>query len=322
MDVIVDFLKSQPQDCTSVSYGRSYKVTKSDINNLMRLFPKDSYKPSSIRLLPQKKKGQIWTVKKEYIDYQGNVQVTQHPPMVLICSQTEDVRGEQILRVQPISPFIEMAGKDDLICERQNIVGFPFLVETWNEQPIMAEILEHYIGSCDFKDFNELSSQDSSIDDIESFRRIEIDNAKFLNHSLLVYLNELERSEHFEFSADLFFKGSRKSVHVAKGLPDFTLLMQNESYAMAAKSGSDSPKEQVIDFEESDLPFKIQIHHNDDGYVLTLITLEKMCLINESTGQNYSSYFSDNRIIFSELPSGLYTIQGNGMNEDIIIRLK
>ena len=322
MNAIVDFFKSQPQDCTSVSSGKNYRIAKSDIKNLMNLFSKDFYKPSIIRLLPSKKKGQIWTVKKEYIDFQGNLQVTQHPPMVLICSQTEDKEGEQVLRVQPISPFIEMAGKDDIICERQNITGFPFLVETWNEQPVMAEILEHYIGSCDFDDFIELGAQDSSIEDIESFRRIEIDNAKFLNHSLLVYLNELERSEHFVFSADLFFNGSKKSVHVAKGQPDFSLLLQHESYSMAAKSGNSSEEENLIDFDEPNLPFKIQIRHNNDGYVLTLHTSESVKLSLDSTDQSFKAYCVENRVIFSELPSGLYRIEGNSLDDIITIRLK
>lgn len=322
MNAIVDFLKSQPQDSTSVSFGKNYRITKSDINNLMRYFSKDFYKPSIIRLLPSKKKGQIWTVKKEYIDYQGNMQITQHPPMVLICSQPEVMQGEQVLRVQPISPFIEMAGKDDLICERQNIVGFPFLVETWNEQPLMAEILEHYIGNCDVDDFIELGTQDSSNEDIENFRRIEIDNAKFLNHSLLVYLNELERSEHFVFSADLFFNGSKKSVHVAKGQPDFSLLMQHESYSIAAKSGNSSDDESIIDFDEPNLPFKIQVRHNNDGYVLTLHTSESVKLSLDSTDQSYKAYCVKNRIIFSELPSGLYRIEGNSLDDIITIRLK
>lgn len=322
MNAIVEFLKSQSQDCTSVSSGKNYRIDRSDINNLMRLYSEKLYKPSTIRLLPPKRKGQIWTVKNKYLDYQGNLQVTQHPPMVLICSKAEDLEGEQVLRVHPISPFLEMAGNDDLICERQDIVGFPFLVETWNEQPVMAEILDHYIGDCDSDNLKELGSIDASKEDIADFRRIEIDNAKYLNHSVLVYLNDLERSEHFEFSADLLFKGSKKSVHVAKDKPDLSILMPHESYSMAAKSGNSSEVERFIDFDEPNLPYKIQIRHNNDGYILTLHTSDEIRLSEENTNRSFKSYRVENRVIFSDLPSGLYRIEGKNVDDTITIRLK
>lgn len=322
MNAIAEFLKSQPQDCTSVSSGKNYRIDKSEINNLMRLYSEKIYKPNTIRLLPPKRKGQIWTVKDKYLDYLGNMQVTLHPPMVLICSKPEDLEGEQVLRVHPISPFLEMAGKDDLICERQDVVGFPFLVETWNEQPVLAELLDHYIGDCSSVHLKECSIADATKEDIADFRRIEIDNAKFLNHSILVYLNDLERSEHFEFSADLLFKGSKKSVHVAKGEPDLSILMQHESYSMAAKSGNSSEEERVIDFDEPNLPFKIQVRHKNDGYVLTLHTSDIIRLIEESSGVSNKAYRVENRVIFSDLSSGLYRIEDKDADEIITIRLK
>lgn len=81
------------------------------------------------------------------MDYEGILQSAAAPIMVLLVSQ-EEMIGEDgmFVRVCPISPFVEMASENDQICEEESITGFPFFIERWNEQPILTEILDKYVG--------------------------------------------------------------------------------------------------------------------------------------------------------------------------------
>ena len=68
--------------------------------------------------------------------------------LVLITTDPESLDSDnEFVRVCPISPFIEMATSTDQICDDSSIVGFPFLVETWNEQPILVDLLDKYAGN-------------------------------------------------------------------------------------------------------------------------------------------------------------------------------
>ena len=151
MNVINKFLSGCVDDATS---DVNISVNENDahlINNMFASFNKS--RPS------------------QYIDFEGEIQKSKHKTMVLLISEPEDLSEDvSFVRVCPLSPFIDMASLNDVLCNDASLVGFPFIVETWNEQPMLTEILDKYVGdySCDILESNENLSKDQ-----QTFREIE-----------------------------------------------------------------------------------------------------------------------------------------------------
>ncbi|MBK8344478.1 MAG: hypothetical protein IPL12_14915 [Bacteroidetes bacterium] len=64
----------------------------------------------------------------------------------MINSEQEEIEDENYTRVFIVSPFIELATQSDEVCNDPSIIGFPILIETWNDQPILTELLNEYVG--------------------------------------------------------------------------------------------------------------------------------------------------------------------------------
>lgn len=146
-------------------------VSDKELASINDLFASNDVPVNYLHLRPKIKENQIWTIKRSYMDYEGILQSAAAPIMVLLVSQ-EEMIGEDgmFVRVCPISPFVEMASENDQICEEESITGFPFFIERWNEQPILTEILDKYVGDY----YLDSSSKDCKLtNDQEEFREIE-----------------------------------------------------------------------------------------------------------------------------------------------------
>ena len=252
------------------------------------------------------------------MDYEGILQSAAAPIMVLLVSQ-EEMIGEDgmFVRVCPISPFVEMASENDQICEEESITGFPFFIERWNEQPIITEILDKYVGDY----YLDSSSKDCKLtNDQEEFREIEISNARFLNHSM----NNLERSENFSFSVDVNYEDYSKTKHMPQMnvlKPRLIPLNGHEEYAMAARTNNIISENDCIEFNYEHMPFSIEVRKKKAEFILTIIPKVEVVLRNLENKQIEGTSNSE-RIVYGGLRKGLYQIESPLLNKTITIRLK
>lgn len=319
MNVIIKFLDS-PQPVGQSE--ENIAISAQDVDKLKNLFANASNYNGYLRLLPQIKQNQIWTIKQQYLDYEGEMQTASHPYMVILISDIEELdSNNSFVRVCPITPFIEMASTSDQVCTDASVVGFPFMIETWNEQPILIEILGSYVG--EYYTENIPSDQELT-DEIKKFREIEISNARFLNHSILSYINDSEHSGNFSFSVDLKYRDYIKTKHmpVMHVLhPKLMELTGNEEYAVAAKMGNAITENDCIEFNNKQLPFDLEIRKKTDRYVITIIPKVEMSLFN-GRNEQIQGYDNSERIVYDNLSKGLYEIKSPLLKEPINIRLK
>jgi hypothetical protein len=320
MKEIIDFLKSSIDGEMELN---NIQINHQDIYALNQKF-KGLASFSTISILPPKRQSQIWTVKKEYIDYLGEFQKTNHQLMVILTSDPECIDEDEFVRACPISPFVEMATENDQICEDSSVVGFPFLVEVWNEQPLLTEILDKYVGSY-FTDLSVSVSEIQISEDQRMFREIEISNAMFLNHSVNAFINELNRKENFSFSVDLCFAERVKTKRMPEANtvfdPSKIRLFGNEEFASAARVGCRIDENDCIDFEEQDLPFRIEVRKRSGSYILTIIPKVEVSLMN-SHQEQILGFSNSERIVYDGLKKGIYTIITRQTEKTITIRLR
>lgn len=327
MKPIIQFLKSQVDTFTEDS--EKVVTTNKDIENLAKLFinrSKTVTQTRHLKIQPRIQRNQIWTVKNEYDNFLGISQKTSHPFFVLINNDHIDVEGELSLRVLIISPFIEMATQGDEVCNDHSIIGFPFLVETWNEQPILAELLDEYVGYYELKS-KSLELVNESISDYlkatsetlseaqQEFRDIEIKRSRYINHSVLSLLSFLEKRQSQDVGAviSIFGKTEYPKFNIDKTQKEPTL-------ALAAKFCIDFEDKYLLLDNES-LPFKIYISKNEDGFVLSVYTAEKLKLLTKHN-EEITGLSNDEKTVFAKLQAGKYTLISEQVEETIKIRLK
>lgn len=164
------------------------------LNNIFREISEFREHNKYFKIRPRLQKNQIWSVKNEYEDFVGNTQRTAHPLLVLLNEEPDNIEDEVFIRVFLISPFVELSSDSDEVCYDSSIIGFPFLVEKWNNQPVLYEILDEYLGYYEPKHTSLINGE--AIDEStirlnnyqRDFRDIEISKAKHLNISVLALL--------------------------------------------------------------------------------------------------------------------------------------
>lgn len=318
MNVINKFLSGCVDDSTS---DVNISVNENDaqiINNMFASFNKSC---PILKILPKYRRNQIWTVRNQYVDFEGEIQKSNHKTMVLLISEPEELSEDvSFVRVCPLSPFIDMASSNDVLCNDAELVGFPFIVETWNEQPMLTEILEKYVGDfcCEIHE-----SHDELSADQKTFREIEISNARFLNQSIIAYTNDMERAENFSFSVDFMSDSKVRTIHMPKlnvQSPKLIPLTGHAEYAIAARSGNVLTDNDCIEIDSIDVPFHIEVRKKNNEYILTIIPKVDVKL--SSNGKTFDCRSNDERIVYSGLKKGLYDIETPLTTKKITIRLK
>ncbi len=333
MKTINEFLKSQ-LDIFSEE-AKKVDFTERDIENLNSLFlnkSKSIHQTRHLKLKPRVQRGQIWTVKNEYDDFQGIKQKTPHPLVVLLNTELDDFESESFVRVLLISPFIEMANNSDEVCVDPSIIGFPFLIETWNDQPVLTEILDEYLGYYELKSnpisrtgglesvnepIAEYSEKRSEVISViqQEFRNTEISNAKYINHSVRSFLSFLENSQSQDAGVviSIFEKPEYPKFYIGQTQKEATL-------SLVAKSSIDK-KDRYLLFENEILPFKLFIRKNEDGFILSVDTTDKTQLFN-NTKEELIGISNKEKTVFSNLKPGIYTMLVETIEQPIKIRLK
>lgn len=318
MNIINEFLKRPV-----IQEPHLTTIDKQELGELNTLFQQNvGASPSFLRIFPEVKQNQIWTIKKDYLDYEGKHKKLNHPMMVLLTCDCENLDSEaQFVRGCPISPFIELAADDDQICNDPSIVGFPFIVEVWNEQPMLIDILDKYVEEyyADVRDTECALNKEQ-----QTFREIEISNARYLNQTVIAYLQEMERTENFSFSVDVSMADYVKTKHMPRlnmGTPKLIELPTGQEYASAAKLGNILTDNDCIDFNTDRLPFNIEVRKKAVEYILTIKPNVDVCLKNDSE-MVINGTSNSERIVFPNLKKGLYTLTTPLISDTITIRLK
>lgn len=318
MDTINIFLR---EGINTDSQEEVLSANFEDVDHLNDMFKSLNFRQQHLRIIPHYKKNQIWSVKNHYIDFEGVLQHSKHDMLVLLISNPEELDSDTTyVRVCPLSPFVEQASHLDQVCDDSSIVGFPFIVETWNEQPILTEILDNYVGvyHLEHECANEVLTKEQS-----EFREIEISNSRYLNHSISSYINEMERSEIFAFSVDMHFMNKVKTIHMPiqnVQNPKLVSLADHEEYAAAARMQNVVTENDCILVDETELPFKVEIRKKVGEYILTIIPKVEIRL--QKDGKDMIGMSNSERIVYNGLKKGLYEISSPLIDKLLTIRLK
>lgn len=320
MNTIIKFLKD---NLTVQPIDEQINVAKQDIDKLNQLFASHKItlrKNSQTHIKP--KANQVWAVKSEYYDFLGKKQTTSHPFLVSLLTDIENYEEENFMRVAVISPFTEMATQQDEICNDASIVGFPFLVETWNNQPILTEILEEYIGYFEPKEVLEKEEKLSALQ--QQFREVEIAKAKYLNNSVSALVGFVELNQRNEFSAVITANGQAIFGGCLKNEDEFisnepTIELPSEDNTLAKTTFIKKLKS--ISLKDEQLPFEIQIKKSEDSFILSAFTTEEITLF-DFENKNITPISNSERQVFSNLKKGLYTLKAKNIQEAVKIRLK
>lgn len=322
MDPIIKFLKD---NLTEQPTDEQINVAKQDIDKLNKLFMGKKLslcKNSHTHIVP--KANQVWAVKSKYFDFLGNKQMTSHSFLVSLLTDIDSFEEENFVRVAVISPFIEMASEQDDVCKDASIAGFPFLVENWNDQPVLTEILEEYVGYYESKGSSSKEEKISSIQ--KQFREIEISKAKFLNNSILALVGFVELNQDNEFGVVISVNGQAFFGGCPKTEDEFinnepTIEQPNtEEDRVLSKSGVVKKSKSIL-FNDKQLPYEIQIKKMDDNFIISAFTTEEITL-SDSEGKKHTPISNSEKQVFTALKKGLYTLTTNNIQEPIKIRLK
>ena len=200
MSKLIDFLQSQSSE-EEVSKNFIDQSKLSDSFNKMRYeIPSVKIEDTKIVQLksrPQIDRGQIWLCKQEYKDSFDEMIIGDAPYLVYIVSDTSSFGDSSFVRVQPITPFVDSPVEDEVLVNDDSIVGFEFLIETWNEQPILTDLLDEFVGSLEIQYLNESNLEVKLTNAQKEFRKAEIRNTAYLRHSVTSKLefNEQEKKK-------------------------------------------------------------------------------------------------------------------------------
>lgn len=258
---------------------------------------------SGLKTKPTPRNGQIWMIKNAYEDYFTNHVESVIPLIVLIVDSNEKLEHELFCRVQPISQFVHYVSLDDYKVDDASIVGFPFLVETWNEQPVLNELLDYCIGSIDINQYLPNHKVQLSEDQV-FFRELENLNTEYLRSSVLRYLAFLEQRQTED-------TGIIINIDSTIYKPAFFVDDKrfDEFYNMAAKTGLDNSNKYFEFIHKADsYEVKFRIKRIIDDFVLSIYTDDQVLLKN-SMDSSITGKKAEGRIIFSMLKPGLYYLE-------------
>ena len=320
MNKIIDFLQSQSENENisenSVAKGKLSKA----FNDIKQVVVSSEVKKKfQLKSRPKTKKGQIWLCKQQYYDAFGNKIIGNSPYLVFVVSDVDKFANENFIRIQPISPFTEFTANDELLIKDDSVIGFDFIIETWNEQPILTELLDEFVGNLDIETLK-IDETELSLSEIQKeFRKAEIRNTAYLSQSIKSLIEFEELSE-----GKTVFLNIDNSIHFPKSenKETKTISLFNEpkqEYSLAAKKGKLKDRPTTL-FEKTLDGVEIEIKVVKDGekYILAIKQAESL-EVKDINGRVLKQTTPN---LYDELTGGLYFISISGIENEIRIRLK
>jgi tetratricopeptide (TPR) repeat protein len=130
------------------------------------------------------KENDIWICKQLNKNAFGeNISIAK-PIYLFVISEIDNLDDEDFVRVQPISTNIESICDDDILIDDTTILGASFIIETWNEQPVLVDIFDKKLGEISFE-LPEVKPQEKYTKQQLVFRANEIKRTAYLRQSIL-----------------------------------------------------------------------------------------------------------------------------------------
>lgn len=278
---------------------------------------KFSLEANTLKSKPTPRAGQLWIIKSSYEDFFTNRVESDMPFIVLIVEANENLENELFSRVQPVSPFIEFLAGDDYVVSDPSLIGFPFLIETWNEQPVLNEILDYSLGSFDIDQYISFKGDVDLTEQKTAFRKVEVDNAAFLRHSILSYLKFLEERQTEDTGVIISI-----NQHIIKPAFFADEIKYDTHYAYAAKTGIDnSNKYFELEDKLASGNIKIRIKRNVEDFILSVYSDTKF-ILKSNDNRVLAGTKAEGRMIFTMLNPGLYYLESAITKSLIKLRIK
>jgi len=135
--------------CRQIYFQVPWKSVKSkDLGIDLKSLPEPKLLEDWSRELPEApvavKAGQVWTVRPEVLDSEGNIVEESSMSFPVVIAAAPDSRG--IIRVLPLSLDTDFHEKPRTMLLRKSL-GYPVLVEIFNERPTLVDALLEFRGS-------------------------------------------------------------------------------------------------------------------------------------------------------------------------------
>ncbi|MEA3495956.1 MAG: hypothetical protein U9R42_07970 [Bacteroidota bacterium] len=322
MNKIIDFLQSQSENKNiSENSVNKDRLSKSfnDIKNLVFSSEVKEKNVFQLKSRPKIKKGQIWLCKQQYFDAFGNEIIGNSPYLVFVVSDVDKFANENFIRIQPISPFTEFIANDELLIKDKSVIGFDFIIETWNEQAILTELLDEFVGNVVIGNLKIDETELSLSKNQKEFRKAEIRNTAYLSQSIksLIEFEELSEEKTIFLNID-------NSIHFpkseSKGTKTISFFNEpKQDYGLAAKKGKLKDRPTTL-FEKTIDGVEIQIKVVKEGakYILAIKQANSVELKNI----NGKVIKQTTPKLYDDLSGGLYFIRIRRIEKEIRIRLK
>ena len=318
MDDKIRYIQSLTESLKDFPF--EFEVQSNDIyfNQLKALADsKFSLEANTLKSKPTPRRGQLWLIKGTYEDYFTNRIESDIPFIVLIVDANESLENELFSRVQPVSIFTEFLAGDDYVVNDPSLIGFPFLIETWNEQPVLNEILDYSLGSFDIDQYISFKGNVDLTEQKTAFRKLEVDNTAFLRHSILSYLKFLEERQTEDTGIIISI-----NQHVLKPAFFADEIKYDTHYAYAAKTGIDNSNK-YFELEEklASGDIKIRIKRNVEDFILSVYS-DIEFVLKSNDNKVLAGTKAEGRMIFTMLTPGLYYLESASTKSLIKIRIK
>lgn len=323
MKQILDYLK-EPTDKSNINDIDDFDKFKIEENfgNLLSLIPQ---KNNVVNLTNKKFKisqpkvaiNQLWLVKQNYIDHEGNFIAGSYPHYVLTSTEKENIGDMEFVRVQPISMFLNFASEGDIVVENEELMGFKFFIETWNEQPIQTSLLDKFIEELNTEEFllieNVLLSNEQ-----KEFRKYEIRNTEYLRNSVSSFLSWDENKQSKNTGVII------NIGNVPYYPPAEHRTQQYSQYLVAAKSGGEDSSEYFTTEKNTiDIPYEIVVKKESNVFTIVIDGVENKVILTNNMGKMEEyTVIKENKVIIQGLEKGTFTLEIDAFEEKINVRLK
>ena len=253
---------------------------------------------------------QIWSTRtRQYSIFAESIH-TFYPYMVMIKTAPKIYPDSHaIIRVQPVSFIMDFISEGDIVIDDTGLLGMPFIIETWNEQPMMESGLQEHICKLNLPlpkpcGFTSLDEHDRKL--ISQFRYFEIQNTGYLRRPVM---SLVEYYEKYNQEGCVIHDGNK---------PDLIASIKSgthaaDSYmAMAAKSGSKNRQRQHLAWKGAltDISCELIITPFDKQFDLMLHSDEgKLKLFDhELNPVPIVQIQKTNNVIYQQVNPGIYFI--------------
>ena len=323
MKQIIEYLKN-PIELSDIDNVIDFPETKIDLHyqKLLSLIPEggddsDKVNKQNAKPTPKPSVNQIWLTKQDYIDNEGNYIAGKIPSYVLTSSEQEKIRNMNFIRIQPISMFLDFASEGDIIVENEELTGFEFFIETWNEQPIQTCLLDQFIGELNTDEYLQIENVLLSNEQKE-FRKYEIRNTEYLRNSVSSFLSWDENKQSKNTGVII------NIGNVPYYPPAEHRTQQYSQYLVAAKSGGEDKSEYFTTEKNTiDIPYKIVVKKESNVFTIVIDGVENKVILTNNMGKMEEyTVIKENKVIIQGLEKGTFTLEIDSFEEKINVRLK